>query len=70
MSCRVCGAQSIDRHHIISKGAGGSDNVVNIIHLCRKHHSECHSIGRETFFSKYRITRILEIAKKHKIGEI
>ena len=39
----------VDPHHIKTKGAGGLDTVP----LCRKHHAECHAIGRWTFAKKY-----------------
>jgi hypothetical protein len=39
--CEVCGAQSVDLHHIERRGMGGSksaDTIENIMALCRKHH--------------------------------
>jgi hypothetical protein len=30
----------LDPHHIVFKGAGGNDEVENLISLCRKHHDE------------------------------
>jgi hypothetical protein len=52
----------LDNHHITTRGAGGSDDPENIVRLCRKHHSECHSIGRESFFKKYDLMPLLERA--------
>lgn len=42
----------IDHHHIKTRGAGGKDS--DCILLCRAHHSECHNIGRKTFYKKYK----------------
>ncbi len=37
--CRFCGSTlNIELAHIISRGAGGSGEVNNLISLCRKHH--------------------------------
>lgn len=39
--CEVCGAQSVDIHHIEARSMGGSklkDNIENLMALCRKCH--------------------------------
>lgn len=41
--CEVCFSQAVDLHHIIYKSQGGSDNVDNIIALCRTCHEQAHS---------------------------
>jgi len=41
----------VDCHHSPSVGSGGSD--LTTIPLCRKHHSEAHQAGVETFQNKY-----------------
>jgi hypothetical protein len=56
MNCEICGMPNADRHHIKTRASGGSNEDFNIIHLCRKHHSECHQIGRWSFAKKYDIT--------------
>lgn len=48
-----CGLLASDKHHIRTRGAGGTDDPENIIYLCRSCHSEVHMIGRETFATKY-----------------
>lgn len=55
MSCAVssCGEARTDRCHIKTKGSGGSWDERNIINMCRRHHSEQHSIGWYAFCSKY-----------------
>lgn len=45
----------IDKHHIKSRGAGGSNEPDNLINLCRFHHTEVHGIGRWTFAKKYNL---------------
>jgi 5-methylcytosine-specific restriction endonuclease McrA len=51
--CKVCGKRNVDAHHIVSRGAGGGDELSNLIALCREHHTEIHTIGKETFGDKY-----------------
>ena len=50
--CREWG----DRHHIRTRGAGGSDDSANIIYLCRVHHTELHTIGTEKFLAQRRLS--------------
>ncbi len=47
--CFICGQPGSDKAHIISRGAGGSDEDYNIILLCRTHHSNQHYIGWKQF---------------------
>lgn len=51
--CLVCERRDVDRCHIRSRGAGGSDEPRNIMYLCREHHTEQHQIGMITFNDKY-----------------
>lgn len=51
--CLVCGTINPDTHHVLSRGAGGDDSQSNLALLCRKHHTEIHSIGTTTFSNKY-----------------
>lgn len=39
--------------HIISRGAGGSDDTTNVFHFCAKHHALQHQIGWETFLKQF-----------------
>jgi len=55
LRCVVCGMGNVDCHHIVSRGAGGGDELKNLLALCRKHHTEIHAIGRETFHAKYNL---------------
>jgi len=41
-------------HHTKTVGSGGSD--YGTVPLCAEHHTECHSIGRDTFQDKYGIS--------------
>lgn len=57
--CPVCGAKA-DLHHVDAVGMGR--NRTEIIHeglevlpLCREHHTEIHTIGKAAFFGKYHL---------------
>ena len=41
--CKICNAVAVDLHHIIFKSQGGTDNVNNLIPLCRSCHNKAHS---------------------------
>jgi hypothetical protein len=47
--CAVVGCAQIyiDPHHLVTRGAGGSDYTV--VPLCRTHHAEVHTIGKKRF---------------------
>jgi 5-methylcytosine-specific restriction endonuclease McrA len=53
MRCLVCQNPNTDKAHIKTKGSGGDDDDSNIMPLCRRCHSEQHTIGIGTFVSKY-----------------
>jgi DNA mismatch repair protein MutS len=42
IQCAICGAIAQDIHHIKYKSQGGSDEVDNLIALCRQHHEQAH----------------------------
>lgn len=42
IECKVCRKQASDIHHIKFRSQGGTDDVSNLIALCRKHHDEAH----------------------------
>jgi 5-methylcytosine-specific restriction endonuclease McrA len=42
--CKVEG-QPLDRHHIIPRSEGGSDNPDNIVYLCSNCHRQAHNMG-------------------------
>ena len=50
--CQVCGGTAVDIHHILFKSKGGTDDVRNLIALCRKCHEEAHGgiLTREELF--------------------
>lgn len=57
--CCLCG-RSGEIHHIDAIGMGHNrkikdDSGSRIICLCRKHHTEAHTIGRESFQKKYKV---------------
>lgn len=41
--CLLCMAEGVDAHHIITRGAGGSDYTT--VPLCRACHSKVHRLG-------------------------
>jgi 5-methylcytosine-specific restriction endonuclease McrA len=52
LGCLVCGYSPADAAHVKSRGAGGGW-YQNLVPLCRKHHTEQHTIGIKTFEKKY-----------------
>ncbi|NBL01193.1 MAG: hypothetical protein EOM50_25040, partial [Erysipelotrichia bacterium] len=55
--CAVCGASS-ELHHSPALGIGyefDDGKQTGFLPLCRKHHAEAHSIGLDTFNSKYKL---------------
>lgn len=65
--CCVCGRHA-DLHHTDHVGMGRDRE--EIIHegmralpLCREHHTECHSIGQQTFEDKYHLIHGIELDK-------
>ena len=56
MMCMACHAMPpSDPAHLKSRKAGGGDQMWNLIPLCRKCHSEQHTIGLRRFVDKYKI---------------
>lgn len=53
MSCLICSNNESDRHHVKTRGAGGTDDDFNLMNLCRIHHVEIHKIGNTRFAVKY-----------------
>lgn len=57
--CVICGKKA-DLHHVESVGMGRDrDEIIHegmeVLPLCREHHTEAHTIGRESFETKYHI---------------
>lgn len=57
--CAICGKKA-DLHHIDAIGIGNNRNEVEhigreVMSLCRLHHMEIHSIGKESFYEKYHL---------------
>ena len=46
--CEVCSCQAVDIHHITYKSQGGSDEIENLIALCR----DCHNRAHDNIFTK------------------
>jgi len=65
--CVCCGGHA-DIHHVDKVGMGRDRTTVDhtkhrLMALCRGHHSECHTVGQETFNRKY-IVEGIEINEK------
>lgn len=64
MRCYICDAPA-ERHHIVSRGAGGTDDEINILPLCREHHREIHAVGWQTFCRRYQwVIGVIEAARE------
>ena len=61
MKCTTCKNIGTDRHHIKTRGAGGTDDSFNILFLCRTCHITAHSIGLTSFVRKYGLEHEMEI---------
>lgn len=56
--CVVCRKKSpSDPSHIKARGSGGGDFEFNCVAMCRRHHVEWHSIGRNMFIKRYPVMR-------------
>lgn len=59
-TCVICGAVNADLAHYETVGRGRNRKTINhynnkVLALCRKHHTEQHQIGMDTFNSKYHL---------------
>ncbi len=53
MNCLACNRQPADRHHIKTRGSGGTDEDFNLIALCRICHTAIHRMGSVKFILKH-----------------
>lgn len=63
--CCVCGKHA-DLHHVDHVGMGRDrEEIVHegmkALPLCREHHTECHTIGQQTFEDKYHLIHGIEL---------
>ncbi len=61
--CVVCGRPNSDIHHVDAIGAGANRKTHDhskheFLALCREHHNESHTLGQQSFMSKYHIKPI------------
>jgi 5-methylcytosine-specific restriction endonuclease McrA len=40
--CRACGWEGVDRHHVVYRSLGGTDDKRNLVGLCRWCHQKVH----------------------------
>lgn len=69
--CAVCGRHA-ELHHVTAIGAGRNRNEVlqigmEVLPLCREHHTESHQTGQKSFMAKYHLQAI-ELTKE--IGKV
>lgn len=72
--CCVCGTKA-ELHHVTAIGMGRDRTEVfqigiPVLPLCRKHHTEWHTLGNNTFNAKYHVEPFKltkEIAKKYNL---
>ena len=62
--CVVCQNPG-EKHHIVTRGAGGCNCEENIVYLCRIHHSKIHEGGRR-WVRKYNLEGLWERAREHR----
>ena len=65
--CLVCGKHA-DLHHVNAVGMGRDRDTIDhlgmeVLPLCREHHNEIHTIGKQTFFSKYHLGKGIQVDK-------
>lgn len=41
--CEACGGRACDVHHVVYRSHGGSDEVENLVGLCRACHDKAHA---------------------------
>lgn len=59
--CVQCNTKPVDLHHVLSRGAGGTDALYNLIPLCRSCHGALHHFGQlKMFLEKDRFRKSLE----------
>jgi len=51
--CQICGIKPACYHHLVSRGAGGTDAEWNLFPTCLHHHNLFHSRGRTTMAKEY-----------------
>lgn len=65
--CVVCGRKA-DLHHIDTVGMGNDRTQIQhegreALSLCREHHTEMHTVGKDEFFEKYHLDGGIKIDK-------
>lgn len=50
--CYIC-RSAAEPHHVLPGGTGVKGSDFGCIPLCRRHHQEIHTAGRDTFSKKY-----------------
>jgi len=67
--CVLCGTgYNIHIHHIRSRGAGGGDEIENLITLCFNCHRKVHDIGKLFLYGKlkYNPGRFIKFIEEYK----
>jgi hypothetical protein len=56
--CTVMGSNGAEHHHLVSRGAGGTDDPHNMIPLCSALHRMAHSKGLRYMADKFPAIRV------------
>lgn len=73
--CAVCGRIGADLHHVDRVGMGRNRNTIcqigmQVMSLCREHHSECHQHGEGVFLDKYHLESVAMTKELGKVYEL
>jgi len=60
----------VTAHHIRSKGAGGGDELWNLMPLCMWHHRLIHDVGKLAFQKKHNLAILSEWSTKSLLAQV
>lgn len=63
MRCQLCNQAPSEGHHIKSRGSWGPDLEINLIALCRQHHTMIHQYGINKMIGAFPKLKPLLISK-------
>ena len=66
--CCICARRPADSHEICTRGSGGLAEEWNQLRLCRRHHTEWHTIGWVRFVTRYPEVGAKVVAARARLG--